>query len=69
MQTKLNWRDLNEVLPQLTEPQVHDMLESEKAGPRRMTTLIRLHQRLTSLRAQRERDELMQLAVRNTQLG
>ena len=66
---KLNWRDLNETLPQLSEAQVHDMLEAEKTGPRRMTTLIRLHQRLTALRAQRERDEIVRLAATDRQPG
>lgn len=58
---KLNWRDLNETLPQLSEPQVLEMLEAEKAGARRQTTLIRLHQRYSALRCMRERAELLQL--------
>ena len=57
---KLNWRDLNETLPQLTEPQVLEMLEAEKAGARRQTTLIRLHQRYSALRTQRERKDIME---------
>ncbi len=67
---KLNWRELNEALPNLTEQQVHEMLEAEKVGPRRPTTLIRLHQRFTTLRATREREELMRLGEpRHTQPG
>lgn len=62
MTEKLNWRNLNDVLPQLSEAQVLEMLEAEKAGPRRTTTLIRLHQRYTALRASRERRELMQMS-------
>jgi hypothetical protein len=62
---KLNWRDLNETLPHLSEQQVLEMLEAEKAGPRRLTTLVRLHQRHTALRASRERAELLQLGAAN----
>lgn len=62
---KLNWRDLNETLPRLGEQQVLEMLEAEKSGPRRLTTLIRLHQRYTSLRTARERAELVQLSTAN----
>jgi hypothetical protein len=61
MRNNLNWRELNEALPLLTEEQVKEMLEVEKAGPRRPTSLLRLHQRYTTLRTAREREELKRL--------
>jgi len=59
----LNWRDLNKKLPSLSEAAVQQLLPDELVGMRRSTVVVRLHQRLTSLRATRERDEL--LAVLN----
>jgi len=42
----------------LTEDQVLEMLEDEQRNQRRKTFLVRLHQRYSALRAQREREEL-----------
>lgn len=55
----LNWRDLNRLLPLLTEAQVLAMLEEERAGRKRIQFLERLHQRYTVLRTARERAELL----------
>jgi hypothetical protein len=55
----LNWRDLNKKLPSLSEAAVQQLLLDELVGLRRGTVVVRLHQRFTSLRATRERDELL----------
>jgi hypothetical protein len=60
----MNWRDLNKKLNLLTEQQVLDLLNAERAGARRVTFLERLHQRYTALRTARERIELLQEAVK-----
>lgn len=60
----MNWRNLNKQLNLLSEQQVLQMLNDERAGPRRVTFLERLHQRYTMLRAARERIELMKEAVK-----
>ncbi len=57
----LNWRDLNKKLPSLSEAEVQQWLQNELVGMRRGTVVVRLHQRFTSLRATRERDELFDI--------
>ncbi len=60
----LSWRKLNEVLADLSEEQVLRLLEDERITHRRLTVLERLHQRYTTLRASRERIELLKEAKR-----
>lgn len=55
----MNWQELNKVLKQMTEEEVLTLLNEEKAGAARVTNLIRIHQRYTSLRTARERMELL----------
>ena len=55
----LNWRNLNQQLPALTEDEVKALLAQECDGMRRATIMVRLHQRYTALRASRERQELL----------
>lgn len=55
----LNWFTLNAVLPKRNEAQVLKMLEEEVKVHKRATFVVRLHQRYTMLRAQRERKELL----------
>ena len=55
----MNWRTLNKKLPELSEAAVQQLLQDEMVGMRRGTVVVRLHQRFTSLRATRERDELL----------
>jgi len=55
----MNWRTLNKKLPELSEAAVQQLLQDEMVGLRRGTVVVRLHQRFTSLRATRERDELL----------
>lgn len=59
-----NWRELNKKLNLLTESEVLELLNAERAGQRRVTFLERLHQRYTALRTARERIELLQEATK-----
>ena len=58
-----NWREINRMLPTLDEDTVRRMLEDERKGEQRQSVLIRLHQRYTMLRANRERKEILGDAV------
>ena len=59
-----NWRELNKKLNLLSESEVLELLEAERAGQRRVTFLERLHQCYTALRTARERIELLQEATK-----
>ena len=59
-----NWRELNKKLNLLSESEVLELLNAERAGQRRVTFLERLHQRYTALRTARERIELLQEATK-----
>jgi len=59
---QLTWRKLNEELKTFDEQKVLEMLNYERANARRVVVLERLHQRYTTLRASRERIELLQEA-------
>jgi hypothetical protein len=61
---QITWRKLNERMATLTEEEVVDMLEYERAHDKRVKMLLRLHQRANSLRVARERIELLKEAVR-----
>lgn len=61
---QMNWRELNKKLNLLSEDEVLALLNSERAGPRRVSFLERLHQRYTALRTARERVELLQEATK-----
>jgi hypothetical protein len=56
----VNWFTLNAVLPKRNEQQVLAMLDEEVAVHKRPTFVVRIHQRYTMLRAQRERQELLE---------
>ena len=56
----MNWFTLNAVLPKRNEQQVLAMLDEEVAVHKRPTFVVRIHQRYTMLRAQRERQELLE---------
>lgn len=60
----LTWRRLNDQLSAMTEQQVLDLLDEERKTHRRSTMLARLHQRYTTLRAARERAEILKGAVK-----
>jgi len=59
-----SWRKLNENLASLSEAEVHTLLQEEIEGKKRATILIRLHQRYSTLRANRERSEILLGAVK-----
>ena len=59
---QLTWRKLNEELKTFDEQKVLEMLNYERANAKRVVVLERLHQRYTTLRASRERIELLQEA-------
>ena len=56
----MNWFELNVVLPKRSESQVLAMLDEEVKVHKRPTFIVRIHQRYTMLRAQRERKELLE---------
>lgn len=58
-----NWRNINKELPHLTEEQVLQMLNDELAGRKRASILERLHRRYTTMRATRERLEILKQAT------
>ena len=60
----MNWHDLNAILPLQSEEQVLRLLTEEVERRKRVSFIVRLHQRYTSLRAARERKELLAKAER-----
>jgi hypothetical protein len=58
----MNWRKLNKEIALMSEDQVLDLLNQERAGAKRISILERLHQRYTALRTSRERMELLKEA-------
>lgn len=60
----LSWRKLNDQLSTMSEQQVLDLLTEEREGAKRVTVLERLHQRYTTLRAARERAEILKEATK-----
>jgi len=54
-----SWRSLQGVIAVLTEEQVHNMLEHEMDNAKRSMIVVRLHQRLSTLRDARERRDIM----------
>lgn len=57
----MNWRELTSRLGSLREDELEQMIEDELAGPKRLTLLVRMHQRFTVLRSLRERQEMTRL--------
>jgi hypothetical protein len=60
---KITWRSLNEILASLNESEVLTMLELERVTEKRLSVLLRLHQRYNILRAGRERSEIFKVAI------
>ena len=54
----VSWKVLNEKIAQLTESDLAQLLQLERANKRRPMVIRRLHQRLNKLRVAREREEL-----------
>lgn len=55
-----NWHDLNVVLAMRDEQQIKEMLDEEVSKHKRVTYAVRIHQRYSTLRAQRERREILE---------
>ena len=55
-----DWRSLNSFSAVLTEQQAKQMLDYEVENGKRTTFVVRLHQKLTSMRSIRERKELLE---------
>jgi hypothetical protein len=51
----MNWRQMNQRLPDLSESELYELIQAERTGARRKTVLLRLHQRYCALRDARER--------------
>ena len=60
----LTWRKLNDKLAMMSEEDVLSLLNQERATTKRSTVLERLHQRYTTLRAARERQEILKEAIK-----
>ena len=60
--SKLSWRQLNDVLCNMSEADIWGMLEEERFGEKRASVLQRLHQRYNVLRVSRERIEILKEA-------
>jgi hypothetical protein len=58
------WHDLNVLLAMRNERQVKAMLDEEVDVHKRPTYAVRIHQRYTTLRAQRERREILDKIAR-----
>lgn len=55
----VSWFKLNKALPELREDQVKSLLDYEVSNGKRKDVILRLHQRFTTLRMNRERAELL----------
>lgn len=58
----LTWRKLNDQLALMSEEDVLALLNDERATTKRVSVLERLHQRYSTLRAARERQEILKEA-------
>lgn len=56
--TLASWKKLNSKISSLTEKEIEELLQIERANKRRAMIIKRLHQRLTKLRTTREREQL-----------
>ena len=56
--TLVSWKKLNSKISSLTEKEIEELLQIERANKRRAMIIKRLHQRLTKLRTTREREQL-----------
>jgi len=60
----LTWRKLNDQLALMSEEDVLALLNLERASTKRVSVLERLHQRYSTLRAARERQEILKEAIK-----
>lgn len=57
-ETKMTWRQLNDLLRGADEKECRILLRREKKGKKRIRFIARIHSRLNRVRAMRERKEL-----------
>lgn len=57
-----NWTALNKQLMALNENSVHQLLETERANRGRIRVMLRIYNRYSKLRSQREKLELARAA-------
>lgn len=69
--TKLlrSWHTLHDGIMELGEKDVNQLLQYERDGLRRLHMLLRLHARLSKLRQDRERTELIEDAAKGMRHG
>ena len=60
MDKRISWRDLNKRLPEMDEAELESLLDREVVLHKRPEVVRRLHQRLCTRRAARERVVLME---------
>jgi len=53
------WRNINATLSKRSEEEVYEMIQEERQTGKRISVLLRLHQRYCVLRTARERIELL----------
>jgi len=56
-----SWAGLNEAMQVCDEETAKALLEREKKGRRRKQFMLRIHSRINKLRADREREEIMEV--------
>lgn len=54
-----SWNEINQELSRLAEDDLSRLIELERAGRHRAHLLIRIHQRYSAVRRERERHELL----------
>jgi len=57
-----SWADLNEAMQSCEEDFAKALLEREKRGKQRKQFMLRIHSRINKLRADREREEILEVA-------
>lgn len=55
----ISWYALARDIKDMCEQEIAERLQHERVGQRRKGVMIRLHQRLVTLRAKREREEML----------
>lgn len=58
-----DWRSLTSISAALSEAQLEEMIKYEVENRRRITFVERMHQKLTRIRAERERKELIKKCI------
>ena len=54
-----SWRELNAKISEMSEQELLGLMNEEMKSTKRMTVLVRLHQRYTMVRCARERADML----------